>query len=184
MPARSDLWPPRSHHQPDSAGEEHRLHDARGRAGCLHGVFSQTWPRYDRSKRRRSSVIPISSRFCDPAGKPPATTRRPASSRSITAWRSSARCSSASPGWCSTSSKLSLRRTIRRGRALRTRRLSLRDRTCTRGLSQGAGDAADQLRAQGQPQGAETAAKLFDQQGLTPRVMPMEELFAPNALES
>ena len=44
--------PPGSHHQPDSAGEEHRLHDARGRAGCLHGGFNLTWPRYDRSKRR------------------------------------------------------------------------------------------------------------------------------------
>jgi len=30
----------------------------------------------------------------------------------------------------------------------------------------------------------ETAAKYSNQQGLTPRVMPMEELFAPNALES
>ena len=30
----------------------------------------------------------------------------------------------------------------------------------------------------------ETAAKFSNQQGLTPRVMPMEELFAPNALES
>jgi 4,5-dihydroxyphthalate decarboxylase len=30
----------------------------------------------------------------------------------------------------------------------------------------------------------ETAAKYSNQQGLTPRVMPMEELFAPNALDS
>lgn len=30
----------------------------------------------------------------------------------------------------------------------------------------------------------ETAAKFSNQQGLTPRVMPMEELFAPNALET
>jgi 4,5-dihydroxyphthalate decarboxylase len=30
----------------------------------------------------------------------------------------------------------------------------------------------------------DTAAKYSNQQGLTPRVMPMEELFAPNALES
>ena len=30
----------------------------------------------------------------------------------------------------------------------------------------------------------ETAAKFSNQQGLTPRVMPMEELFAANALES
>ena len=30
----------------------------------------------------------------------------------------------------------------------------------------------------------ETAARYSNQQGLTPRVMPMEELFAPNALES
>jgi hypothetical protein len=30
----------------------------------------------------------------------------------------------------------------------------------------------------------ETAAKFSNQQGLTPRVMRMEELFAPNALET
>jgi 4,5-dihydroxyphthalate decarboxylase len=30
----------------------------------------------------------------------------------------------------------------------------------------------------------ETAAKYSNQQGLTPRVMPMEDVFAPNALDS